>query len=642
MTAPGVTLPVFGRRSAAVDASIREIDGRTISWFSLDGGKHRGAIGTAEGETIERAVHLAVELGLPIVGPHRQLGGRRRPTASPSLHAWGRVAKALTDASGVVPIVLLLVGPAVSGPALLLGIADHVIMTADAFAYVTGPEVVAAFTGVPDRRATGSAAPTVHERQSGVATCVVADEDDAMVALEGLLSYLPSNHLADPPCEDTDDPVDRPATRAAAAVPARATASYDVRTRHRRTCSTSTPSSSSATATRPSMVTGLGRLDGRAGRRGRQPAHAAGRQPRHRRRAEGGAVRSVVRLLQPPRRHLRRHAAATCRARTSSGAASSATVRSSLHAYAAATVPRICVVLRKAYGGAYIVMDSAGLGVDYCIAWPTAEIAVMGAPPAVQILHRRRLQAIDDPTERAEEQAKLVAEYEDRFLNPYIAAERGYVDIVIAAEDTRRVLVDALVAPRHQARAATRTPTFEHSPLVADRKVVVLQGKRILVTGVLNDASIAYSTARLAQEQGAEVILSSFGRVMRLTERTAKRLPDPDVQIVELDVTKEDDLAALGGERRRHARRCAALPRVRARVVPRGRLPRRTLGGRGRGAPGLGLLAEGARRRRPAADGPGRVDRGPRLRQRRRRLARLRLDGRVEGGVRVRGPVPGP
>ena len=115
-----------------------------------------------------------------------------------------------------------------------------------------------------------------------------------------------------------------------------------------------------------------------------------------------------------------------------------------LHSYAAATVPRIGVVMRKAYGGAYIVMDSRGLGVDYCVAWPTAEIAVMGAPPAVQILHRRRLQAIEDPERRVAEEQELVREYEERFLNPYIAAERGYVDDVIAAPDTRRVLAAAL------------------------------------------------------------------------------------------------------------------------------------------------------------------------------------------------------
>jgi propionyl-CoA carboxylase beta chain len=115
-----------------------------------------------------------------------------------------------------------------------------------------------------------------------------------------------------------------------------------------------------------------------------------------------------------------------------------------VHAYAAAEVPRLCVVLRKAYGGAYIVMDSKNLGNDWCLAWPSAEIAVMGAPGAVQILHGRRLQAIDDEDLRSKEQTLLETEYAERFANPYIAAERGYVDSVIAPVDTRRALAAAL------------------------------------------------------------------------------------------------------------------------------------------------------------------------------------------------------
>jgi propionyl-CoA carboxylase beta chain len=116
-----------------------------------------------------------------------------------------------------------------------------------------------------------------------------------------------------------------------------------------------------------------------------------------------------------------------------------------VHAYAEATVPRLCLLMRKAYGGAYIVMDSKNLGNDWCMAWPTAEVAVMGAPGAVQILHRRQLAAIADTAERMAEQLALESEYAARFANPYVAAERGYVDDVIAASDTRRVLADALV-----------------------------------------------------------------------------------------------------------------------------------------------------------------------------------------------------
>jgi acetyl-CoA carboxylase carboxyltransferase component len=433
--------PVFGHRSAAASASIREIDGRTVSWFNLDGGKHRGAIGTSEGQTIERAVHLAVELGMPIVGRIASSGADVAEGVA-ALHAWGRVAKALTDASGVVPIVLVLVGPAVSGPALLLGIADHVIMTTDAFAYVSGPEVVVAFTGVPiASEKLGGAA--IHERESGVASLVVTDEHEAMLALEALLAYLPANHLADPPRDEIDDPIDRPCTRAASAVPARATASYDVRT-----VINDVLDELSFLELRPvyapNMVTGLGRLAGRpVGIVANQPMFRAGTLDIEASRKAARFVQwcdafnfPIVTFVDTPGfepgrdlewRGMIRHGAEL------------------VHAYAEATVPRLCVLLRKAYGGAYIVMDSKGLGNDWCGAWPNAEIAVMGAPGAVQILYRRDLAAITDDAERLAEQLALEAEYADRFANPYVAAERGYVDDVIAASDTRRVLADALL-----------------------------------------------------------------------------------------------------------------------------------------------------------------------------------------------------
>jgi acetyl-CoA carboxylase carboxyltransferase component len=351
------------------------------------------------------------------------------------------VARALSEASGVVPVVLLLVGPAVSGPALLLGIADAVIMTADSFAYVTGPDVVVQFTGVPiGRDALGGA--HVHERHSGVAALVVDDEHDAIHAAAALLGYLPANHLADPPHFASSDPVDRDCGRASTTIPARATASYDVREivldvldhdsffELRR-------------AYAPSMVTGFGRLDGcSVGVVANQPRHNAGS-------LDIDAAQKAARFVQwcdcfnvpvitfvdtsgylPGRdlewRGIIRHGAQL------------------LHAYAAATVPRLCVVLRKAYGGAYIVMDSRGLGTDWCVAWPTAEIAVLGAAPAVRILYRRQLDAIADPAARAAEERALTVEYEERFLNPYVAAERGYVDDVTAATDTRRVLAGAL------------------------------------------------------------------------------------------------------------------------------------------------------------------------------------------------------
>jgi acetyl-CoA carboxylase carboxyltransferase component len=432
--------PLFAHRSTAVTAALGELDGRTVSWFRLYGGKHRGAIGVAEGDALERAVRTGIELGVPVVGVVATSGADVGEGVA-GLHAWGRVARALTDASGVVPTLLAVVGPCLSGPALLLGLADQVVMTADAFAYVSGPDTVEAFTGVPtSRHALGGAA--VHGERSGLAALVVDDEDDARGALCDLLSYLPANSLEDPPRTPSADTIDRDCSRATGAVPARAAATYDVRT-----VVTDVLDTDTFLELRPgyaaNLVTGMGRLGGRpVGVIANQPCRRAGT-------IDIGASRKAARFVQwcdafnvplvtfvdtpgfEPGRDLEwrgmiRHGAEL------------------VHAYAAATVPRLCVVLRKAYGGAYIVMDSKRLGNDWCVAWPGAEIAVMGASGAVQVLHGRRLAAIADDQARRAEQAALAQEYEARFSNPYAAAERGFVDEVIAAADTRRVLAAAL------------------------------------------------------------------------------------------------------------------------------------------------------------------------------------------------------
>ncbi len=436
--APGA--PIMAQRSNAVVASIGELDGRTVSWFRLDGGKHRGAIGVAEGEALERAVRLGIELGIPVVGAVATSGADVSEGVA-SLHAWGRVARALVDASGVVPTLMAVVGPCVSGPALLLGLVDQVVMTTDAFAYVTGPDTVTEFTGVPiDRAGLGGAA--IHGTRSGVAAAVVDDDADALSALGALLDYLPDNNLDDPLRLDCDDPIDRECVKAAGVVPVRATASYDVRDVIGDVLDEDTFLEVRARYA-PNLVTGLARLDGQAvGVVANQPLQRAGT-------LDIEASRKGARFVQwcdafnlplitfvdttgyEPGTDLEwrgmiRHGAQL------------------VHAYAEATVPRLSIVLRKAYGGAYIAMDSKGLGNDWCGAWPGAEIAVMGAASAVQILHGKRLTAMADSGAQVVEQAALVHEYEARFSSPYPAAERGYVDDVIAATDTRRVLAAVL------------------------------------------------------------------------------------------------------------------------------------------------------------------------------------------------------
>ncbi len=432
--------PIMDGRSDSATARVVEHNGRSIIELRVEGGKHHGAVGEAGAETMERAIRLATELGIPFVAWLDTTGADVGEGVS-SLHGWGRCARALVEASGVVPTIIIVTGACVSGPALCLGLVDQVIMTADAFAYVSGPDAVAELTGVTlDHHALGGAA--MHGQDSGVASFVVDDEDDAHDALAALLEYLPSNHLDDAPPWPSADVVDRDCTEAVRAVPDSPVAAYDVRT-----VVQDVIDSESLLELRPghapSIVIGLGHLDGRTiGVVANQPSARAGALDIDASRKAARFVQwcdafnlPIVTFVDTPGfepgkdlewRGMIRHGAQL------------------VHAYAAATVPRLCVVLRKAYGGAYIVMDSRQLGNDYCVAWPGAQIAVMGGSGAVQILHSRRLAAIEDPDERAEEQDRLLDEYDTRFGNPFSAAERGYVDAVIDPRDTRRVLATAL------------------------------------------------------------------------------------------------------------------------------------------------------------------------------------------------------
>jgi acetyl-CoA carboxylase carboxyltransferase component len=325
----------------------------------------------------------------------------------------------------------------------LLGLADAVVMSADAFAYVSGPSTVAAMTGrVLDHSDLGGA--EVHGLKSGAATLVVDDEDAVVWALADLLSYLPSNNLEAPPMRPAHDPVDRLCTTAADLVPATPTAAYDVRR-----VVADVVDRDSLLELHPSfarnLVIGLARLDGRpVGVVANQPQQLAGTLDITASQKGARFVQwcdsfnlPLVTFVDTPGyqpgkdlewRGIIRHGAQL------------------VHAYAAATVPRLGVVLRKAYGGAYIVMDCKTLGNDYCCAWPGAEIAVMGAPGAVAILDGKRLAAVADEGERARARADLEDDYERRHCTPHAAVERGFVDEVIDPRDTRRVLCGALRA----------------------------------------------------------------------------------------------------------------------------------------------------------------------------------------------------
>jgi propionyl-CoA carboxylase beta chain len=281
----------------------------------------------------------------------------------------------------------------------------------------------------------------IHRTRTGVAALVVDDESSALEAVLHVLCFLPPNNMSEPMVWPTDDPVERLCEAAARAVPASSGSSYDVRAVVRDVVDDDElfelwPDHAA------NIVTGFATVDGRpVGVIANQPCVLAGTLDIE---ASSKAARFVqlcdafnVSLLtfvdtpgfQPGKdlewRGMIRHGAEL------------------VHAYAAATVPRVCIVLRKAYGGAYIVMDSKGMGNDHCIAWPDAEMAVMGAPGAVEILHGRR--GID-----AEKRAQLEAEYSARFCTPSVAAARGFVDEIVAPVDTRANVAAALRALRNK------------------------------------------------------------------------------------------------------------------------------------------------------------------------------------------------
>jgi acetyl-CoA carboxylase carboxyltransferase component len=427
-----------------------------VGWFRLAGGKHHGAVGQVEGEVLSRLVTTATDLGVPIVGV-LDTSGAEVGQGVMALHAWGTVARALVHASGVVPIVLVVVGPCVSGPSLLLGIADVVVMTSDAFAYVSGPAAVAQMTGVDvSHDALGGAA--AHGMHTGVAALVAADEDAAVDLARDVLAYLPSNTMEEPPSQWTEDPADRDCDAAAVAVPASASMSYDVRT-----VIGDVVDDGSLLELRArhagNVVTALATIEGApVGVIANQACQLAGTLdiPASQKAARFVQFCDAFNLplltfvdtpgFQPGKdiewRGMIRHGAQL------------------VHAYAAATVPRVCVVLRKAYGGAFIVMDSKGLGNDACFAWPDAELAVMGASGAVQVLHGKRIKSGEiDECERL----RLEDDYAAQYCNPTVAAERGYVDDVICPADTRRAVAFALRALRTKrehlpARRHSNTP----------------------------------------------------------------------------------------------------------------------------------------------------------------------------------------
>ena len=436
------TVPLRARVPGTVRSGVRQLDGRTVVVAQSISGHHRGALTGADGATIADAARMALDLHLPLVIVMSSSGSDVNDGIA-ALHGWGEAAAAVVACSGRVPVLAAATGPAVSGPALLLGLADLSVMTLDAFAFLSGPDAVEGFTGirVSLHELGGSA---MHATASGLCALLAPDDSDVLDLVGALLGYLPDHTDAEPPRRATDDPPQRPVPELRQMIPASSTASYDVRA-----VIGAIADDGEILEVRPmwapQLVTALTSVGGMpVGVVANQPRSLAGTLDIPASQKGARFVRfcdafniPIVTLVDTPGflpgkdlewRGMIRHGAELA------------------FAYAEATVPRVCLVLRKAYGGAYIVMDSKGIGNDICLAWPSAQIAVMGERGAVQILHRGA---------GAEELRRLEATYAEEFLTPWVAAERGFVDEVIDPADTRAGVHRALTM------LATRT---EHLP----------------------------------------------------------------------------------------------------------------------------------------------------------------------------------
>ncbi|MFZ4669077.1 MAG: acyl-CoA carboxylase subunit beta [Microthrixaceae bacterium] len=414
------------------------VDGRKVFVFSQDFTVFGGALGEVFAEKIHKLMDLALRVGAPVVGLNDGAGARIQEGVV-SLASYGGIFYRNVKASGVTPQISVIMGPCAGGAVYSPVMTDFVFMVDEtSYMFITGPDVVKQVTGEEvSQQDLGGA--RIHTGTSGVAQFISADDKSCLDDVRDLLSFLPSNNLEEPAEEPTDDPSDRRCEEIYDLIPASANQPYDMRDVVRSVVDDG-DFFEYAAAWAGSIICGFARLGGRTvGIVGNQPAMYAGvldiessaKGARFVRTCDAFNIPLVTFVDVPgflpgvDQEHngIIRHGAKI------------------LYAYCEATVPRISVITRKAYGGAYVVMDSKSIGSDLTFAWPTAELAVMGASGAVEIVNRRELADADDPEAR---RAELIGAYEETYLNPWEATDRGYVDAVIDPADTRSELIAAL------------------------------------------------------------------------------------------------------------------------------------------------------------------------------------------------------
>jgi len=418
------------------------VDGRRVCVFSQDFTVFGGALGEVFADKIHKVMDLAASVGVPMIGLNDGAGARIQEGVV-SLDSYGGIFWRNVQASGVIPQISVVLGPCAGGAVYSPAMTDFIFMVREtSHMFITGPEVVRTVTG-EDVTLEQLGGAMSHASKSGVCTFVCDDERSCLDQVRRLLGFLPANNLEEPPAVvPTDDP-ERRCPELAEILPASPKEPYDMHAVIAAVVDDGELFEYAGLWAR-NLVCGLARLDGRVvGVVGNQPQVLGGvldidsseKGARFVRTCDAFNIPLVTFVDVPGflpgvnQEHggIIRHGAKL------------------LYAFCEATVPRVQVIIRKAYGGAYVVMNSKSVGADLAYAWPTAELAVMGPQGAVEIIHKRELSQAADPVVRRTE---LVEEYTERYANPFVAAERGFVDDVIDPADTREVLVRSLAMLR--------------------------------------------------------------------------------------------------------------------------------------------------------------------------------------------------
>ncbi len=414
------------------------VEGRPVFAFAQDFTSRAGSLGEMHAKKICKVMDMAQKAGVPIIG-FNDSGGARIQEGVDALAGYGDIFFRNSRASGVIPQISAIMGPNAGGAVYSPAMTDWVFMVKNSsYMFITGPQVIKSVTGEEITFEDLGGAMT-HNEKSGVAHFACEDDEDAINQIKKLLSYIPSNNMEDPPIVNTGDDPTRTDPALDTIIPDNPNQPYDMKTVIRSIMDNGElfePHQYFA----KNIIICFARLNGRSiGIIANQPNHLAGcldidasdKATRFIRFCDAFnipmlTISDVPGYLPGSNQEwggIIRHGAKL------------------LWSYSEATVPKLLLITRKDYGGAYIAMCSKHLGADMAFAWPTAQIAVMGAEGAANIIHAREIKAAEDPVQKRKEK---IAEYEELFSNPYCAANRGYVDAVIVPSETRPRLIDAL------------------------------------------------------------------------------------------------------------------------------------------------------------------------------------------------------